>query len=168
MTYKADLEKRYAEAKARMYGSKQPIVDMEAVREAQEALWDRPSMDLGSLPKPASVGGISGPTGLVAPKASVRPGLTPLIDCRQSYYNMLRLVAKKHGLDPDDIQGPNRNRKLVAARKELWWTIRKELNYSFPRIAKLANRDHSTIIHAVQSYAAAAGLDSEPAQVQSA
>lgn len=166
MSYKQDLEQRYAAAKARMYGHQQPVVNMAAVRLAQEALWDHPGGDIGSLPKPPSVGGVLAPTGLSVPTSSVSPGLTPLIDCKQSYHNMLRLVAKKHGLNPDDIQGPSRSRKLVAARKELWWTIRTELNYSFPRIAKLANRDHSTIMHAIQAYAAAAALDSAQPKAQ--
>jgi chromosomal replication initiation ATPase DnaA len=55
---------------------------------------------------------------------------------------------------------------LVAARHELWWRVRTELNYSFPKIARLAHRDHSSVIYAVQVFSAKM-LDSKQAQVQS-
>lgn len=167
MSYKTDLEKKYAEIKARMYGKSVAVINENAIRAAQQVLWDTPPNTFDDLDPPMQVGGVAGPTGVIIPEPVVKSGLTPLIDTKQSYMNMLYWIAKKHGIDAALIQSEGRNKRLVAARHELWWRVRTELNYSFPRIARLAHRDHSTIIHAVQSFSAKA-LDSKEAQVQSA
>lgn len=167
MSYKTNLEQKYAEVKARMYGKPISIVNAAAVKAAQEALWEKPSMTFDDMPPPMAVGGVAGPTGVVIPAPTVKSGLTPLVDTKQSYMNMLQWVAKKHGLDPMMIQNGGRQKKLVAARHELWWRVRTELNYSFPRIGRLAHRDHTTVMYAVQTFATKM-LDSQQAQVQSA
>lgn len=167
MSYKTDLEKKYSEIKARMYGKSVAIINENAIRAAQQVLWDTPPNTFDDLEQPMQVGGVAGPTGVIIPEPVVKSGLTPLVDTKQSYMNMLYWIAKKHGIDAALIQSEGRNKRLVAARHELWWRVRTELNYSFPRIARLAHRDHSTIIHAVQSFSAKA-LDSKEAQVQSA
>jgi hypothetical protein len=167
MSYKSDLEKKYAEIKNRMYGKNTAVVNENAIRAAQQVLWDTPPNTFDDLEPPMQVGGVAGPTGVIIPEPVVKSGLTPLIDTKQSYMNMLYWIAKKHRIDPALIQSEGRNKRLVAARHELWWRVRTELNYSFPRIARLAHRDHSTIIYAVQTFAAKA-LDSKEAQVQSA
>jgi len=166
MSYKQDLEKKYADIKARMYGKSAAVVNEKAIRAAQHALWETPPYNFDDLEPPAQVGGVAGPTGVVIPEPVVKSGLTPLVDTKQSYMNMLYWVAKKHGIDAALIQSDRRYRKLVNARHELWWRVRTELNYSFPRIARLAHRDHSTVIHAVQVFSAKM-LDSKQAQVQS-
>lgn len=166
MSYKADLEKKYAEIKARMYGKSVAVINENAIRAAQQVLWDTPPNTFDDLDPPMQVGGVAGPTGVIIPEPVVKSGLTPLIDTKQSYMNMLYWIAKKHGIDAALIQSESRTKRLVAARHELWWRVRTELKYSFPRIARLARRDHSTIIHAVQTFSAKA-LDSKEAQVQS-
>lgn len=167
MSYKNDLERKYAEVKARMYGKPVVVVNEAAIRAAQEALWERPTNTFDDIEQPIAVGGVAGPTGVVIPEPVVKSGLTPLVDTRQSYMNMLQWVAKKHGIDPMMIQNGGRQKRLVAARHELWWRVRTELNYSFPRIGRLAHRDHTTVLYAVQTFAAKM-LDSQQAQVQSA
>ena len=166
MSYKSDLEKKYAEIKARMYGKSPAVVNENAIRAAQQVLWDTPPNTFDDLEPPMQVGGVVGPTGVIIPEPLVKSGLTPLIDAKQSYMNMLYWVAKKHRIDASLIQSDRRYRKLVAARHELWWRVRTELNYSFPKIARLAHRDHSSVIYAVQVFSAKM-LDSKQAQVQS-
>ena len=166
MSYKEELERKYAAVKARMYQTKPNVVNARAVMAAQQALWDTPPCTFDRLDLPAQVGGVVGPTGVVIPEPVVKSGLTPLVDTRQTYLNMLRFVAKKHGIDPELIQGPLRFKKIVAARHELWWRVKTELNYSYSRIARLAHRDHSTIMHAIEMFGARA-LDKGEAQVQS-
>lgn len=166
MSYELELKKKYAEIKSRMYGKKINVVNERAVREAQRVMWDAPRKTIADLSRPMAVGGVVGPTGVIVPEPVVKSGLTPLVDTRQTYLNMLRWVASKHGIDPELIQGPLRFRKIVAARHELWWRVKTELNYSYSRIARLAHRDHSTIMHAIETFAAKA-LDKADAQVQS-
>lgn len=166
MSYKSELEKKYADIKARMYGKNIAVVNEAAIKAAQHALWDAPINTFDDLNPPMQLGGVAGPTGVVIPEPVVKSGLTPLVDTRQSYMNMLYWIAKKHGIDAALIQGESRFKVLIAARHELWWRVRTELNYSFPKIARLANRDHSTVIHAVQTFSAKM-LDRNEAQVQS-
>lgn len=166
MSYKAELESKYAAVKARIYGSKPNVVNERAVVAAQQALWDTPPYTFDDLEPPAQVGGVAGPTGVILPEPLVKSGLTPLVDTKQTYMNMLRFIAKKHKIDPELIQGPKRFKRIVAARHELWWRVKTEMNYSYSRIARLAHRDHSTIIHAVEMFAAKA-LDKGEGQVQS-
>jgi hypothetical protein len=166
MSYKSDLEKKYAEIKNRMYGKSVAVINENAIRAAQQVLWDTPPNTFDDLEPPVQVGGVVGPTGVIIPEPLVKSGLTPLVDTKQTYINMLRFVAKKHRIDPELIQGPLRFKKIVAARHELWWRVKTEMNYSYARIGRLANRDHSTIIHAVETFAAKA-LDSKEARVQS-
>lgn len=166
MSYKSDLERQYAAVKARMYGKRLNVVNERAVVAAQQALWDTPPKTFDDLEPPMAVGGVAAPTGVILPQPVVKSGLTPLVDTKQTYLNMLRFVAKKHGIDPELIQGPLRFKKIVAARHELWWRVKTELNYSYSRIARLAHRDHSTIMHAIEMFASRA-LDKGEGRVQS-
>ena len=166
MSYKQELEQKYAAIKARMYGKNIAVVNETAIRAAQHALWDTPAYNFDDLEQPVPIGGVAGPTGVIIPEPVVKSGLTPLVDTKQTYMNMLYWVAKKHGIDASLIQSDRRYKKLVAARHELWWRVRTELNYSFPKIARLARRDHSSVIYAVQVFSAKM-LDSQQAQVQS-
>ena len=58
-------------------------------------------------------------------------------------------VAKLHDVDPDDITGPSRHAELCEAR----FCIMRELRdkgWSTPRIGRLLNRDHSTVVHGLR------------------
>lgn len=165
MSYEIELKKKYADIKSRIYGRKITVVDERAVKAAQQALWDTPPMTIDDLEPPMAVGGVAGPTGVVLPEPCVKSGFTPTYDTKESYINMLRWVARKHGIDPELIQGHLRYRRIVAARHELWWRVKTEYNYSYSRIARLAHRDHTTIMHAVASFAMKA-LDNGEGQVQ--
>lgn len=166
MSYKQELEQKYAAIKRRMYGDKAPVINEEAFKAAQAAIESIPMNTLESVQPPTLVGGVAAPTGVVIPTPIVKSGLTPLVDARQNYINMLNWVAHKHGLNPFAVQNGGRQRHLVAARHEVWWRIRTEMNYSFPRIARFARKDHSTVIHAVQTFSSKM-LDSQQAHVQS-
>jgi hypothetical protein len=166
MTYAEELKAKYQAVKDRMYKtSRVSIVDQAAVVAAQEALW-RANGGFEALSPPISFAGVAGPSGLVPPQSSVQSGFTPLAGERQSYHNMLRMVARKHNINPNLIQSDCRKRPLIAARHELWYRVRTELDYSYPRIAQLAGRDHSTVFHGIQKHGRKI-LDSQSAQVQS-
>ena len=166
MSYKQELEQKYAAIKNRMYAKRPPVINDEAIKIAQQMIATIPMNTIEDIKPPAMVGGVAGPTGVVIPTPTVKSGLTPLVDARQNYINMLNWVAHKHGLNPSMVQNGGRQKHLVAARHEIWWRIRTEFNYSFPRIARFARKDHSTIIHAVQTFSSKM-LDSQEAQVQS-
>lgn len=71
--------------------------------------------------------------------------VTPLIGRDK---RIIREVAQAHRVTVDDITGPRRFRNYVAARREAMQRIRSELGFSFPRIGRLFNRDHTAVLYA--------------------
>ncbi len=62
-------------------------------------------------------------------------------------------VAAKHRMAVTDITGPSRVKAVFWARAELAYRLRMELQWSFPRIGRLLNRDHTTALYQVRQYA---------------
>lgn len=143
MSYKSELEEKYRQIKARMYGKGLGIVQLDRIKEGRE---------MARFNINVSPYGIAGSTGIVPPQPETKAGLTPLIKNGQTYVNMLKSVAHRHGVDPEVIQGPSKTKKAISARHELWWLANTTFQYSYSRIAKLANRDHTTVLGAVKNY----------------
>ena len=104
-------------------------------------------------------------------EASALPRLKPLVACRRdgpfnSWRQMLAAVAQHYGLNIADILGVRRSRHVVQARFECMYRMRSELCMSFPNIAEKMGRDHSTVIHGVNTIHRRL-LDAERAQMQS-
>lgn len=55
-------------------------------------------------------------------------------------------VYNKYGIKKEDLVGPKRNKEIAAARHVAIFLIREIIEMSFPNIAKIFNRDHSTIM----------------------
>ncbi|MCX6806558.1 MAG: chromosomal replication initiator protein DnaA [Candidatus Berkelbacteria bacterium] len=60
---------------------------------------------------------------------------------------VLNEVADFYGLKKEDILNRKRDRDLVHPRQIAMYLLRRELNYSYPKIGKELKRDHTTIIH---------------------
>lgn len=58
-------------------------------------------------------------------------------------------VAALHDLPVDDITGPNRSHKATTARRQAMQELR-DRGLSFPRIGKLLNRHHATVLRILQ------------------
>jgi chromosomal replication initiation ATPase DnaA len=76
---------------------------------------------------------------------TIAKGLSPR---RLSHQRIIFDVAEKHGVSTVTMLSPCRDRAFVNAREEAYRRLRDELGYSYPRIAKIFNRDHSTVVHA--------------------
>lgn len=64
-----------------------------------------------------------------------------------------RNLCALHDYSLADILGPSRTRSLVDQRHHLCWTLRKEHpDKSFPEIGCFMNRDHTTIMYAVNKW----------------
>jgi chromosomal replication initiator protein len=62
------------------------------------------------------------------------------------------------GFDVDEITGKNRRRPLVTARQIAMYVVRELTDLSYPAIAReFGNRDHTTVIHAVEKIGALMG-----------
>jgi Bacterial dnaA protein helix-turn-helix len=65
---------------------------------------------------------------------------------------IIRDIAKKHGITYADIIGPNRKRKFVMARHEAIHAVKQACpTISLPKLGRMfGGRDHTTILHALQ------------------
>ena len=71
-----------------------------------------------------------------------------------SWRKIIREVAEKYDLTPDDLTGPCRRRMYAWPRQEAMWRCRAETNMSLPDIGRrFGNRDHSTVLFSVRAHA---------------
>lgn len=57
-----------------------------------------------------------------------------------------RIIAASNRLKPEAIRSHRREAELVAARMTIWLIAYDYMKLSYPRIAKIYGRDHTTII----------------------
>lgn len=60
-------------------------------------------------------------------------------------------AEKRYGVTRDEIKGKKRNAEIIAARHCVAYLIRKTTNLSLKSIAKMLNRDHTTIMNFIDS-----------------
>lgn len=92
-----------------------------------------------------------GPGCITVPK---RPEPTVVKTMRQ----IMAEVSAKHSIGVRDIKGRSRNVPIVHARQEYMYRAAVETDASYPRIAKLIDRDHTTVIAGVRAHADRNGL----------
>jgi chromosomal replication initiation ATPase DnaA len=63
-------------------------------------------------------------------------------------------VCKRKGITLDEVCGRARSQAISHARQEVWWRIRNhpEREYSYPEIARLFARDHTTIMAGIGAH----------------
>jgi hypothetical protein len=59
-------------------------------------------------------------------------------------------VCMRHTVSINDLKSPCREARIVRARQEAIYLLRENTLLSFPQIAAIFNRDHTTCIHAYQ------------------
>jgi len=69
-------------------------------------------------------------------------------------------IAELYGYTLEDILGKSKLKELVAVRRKCIVWLRGK-GYSTTEIGRIMNRDHTTIVHALQKVAAAAEMESE-------
>lgn len=47
----------------------------------------------------------------------------------------------------EHIMGPSRDADVVAVRHMLWYILHDHMGHSYPHLARLYDRDHTTVIH---------------------
>ena len=76
--------------------------------------------------------------------------------------DILKRVAKEFAADPEAVKGRGRRRELVVPRQVAMYLMRELTTHSYPEIGKFfSDRDHSTVMYAVQKVAEAIEEDSE-------
>lgn len=75
---------------------------------------------------------------------------------------IVNTIAEYYGFAPLELQGASRKRPLVEARQVAMYVFRELTDLSFPAIGKeFGNRDHTTVMHAVNKVEAQMGEDRE-------
>ena len=72
-------------------------------------------------------------------------GMTP----RHANLLQVEAIAKAHCFTLEDILGPRKFKPLVAVRRKCAVMLR-EKGHTTTEIGRIMNRDHSTIVHALQ------------------
>lgn len=70
---------------------------------------------------------------------------------------ILRETCERHGVKVESVCGPRRYKPLVMCRREAAWLIAKETTLSYPQIAMLLNKDHTSILMAIRRQNEATG-----------
>lgn len=62
---------------------------------------------------------------------------------------IITTVCAQSNITPAELLSHQRDKRLVTARKQCARALRS-INLSFPKIAKIMNRDHSSIVHYIK------------------
>lgn len=79
-------------------------------------------------------------------------------DLRKEAEDYINPVLKKFNLTWEDVFKHDRSPLPMAARQEICYHIRERLRWSYPKIGRLFNRDHASILLAVRKYKKIKGL----------
>lgn len=94
-------------------------------------------------PQPRKVDTPPAPVKVATRPASTFPEIAMPAD---RWRQIIREVEDATGVSFDDIRDVGRASHLVEARRLLAYRLRHELAFSYPRIARLMERDHTTIL----------------------
>lgn len=72
------------------------------------------------------------------------------LDAKTQVDTIIRKVCDKHRVLKAEVLGKRRTTTIANARMEIYWRLKTELNWPNTRIAKLMNRDHSSVQHAIE------------------
>jgi chromosomal replication initiator protein len=67
----------------------------------------------------------------------------------QNFEVIFEKVAEAFGIDSTELKGNNRSKNVSNARQLAMYIFRKEMDYSFSSIATIFDKNHSTVMYAV-------------------
>ncbi len=71
---------------------------------------------------------------------------------RKAVKNSIEIyVLSNFSVSKDDLFGISRKKEIVMARQVYWWLLRNRLKYSYPFIAGLFKKDHTTVMHGIRA-----------------
>lgn len=79
--------------------------------------------------------------------------------------DLVRMVADMAGQSPIAIVGEQRDQDVVRARQVICWLARRFTRHSLTEVARVLDRDHTTVVHSVKRInAVAAALACSPVE----
>lgn len=73
-------------------------------------------------------------------------------DLRKEAEECIDPILQKHNLRWEHVFAHNKSALYIAARQEIYVAIRNRLKWSYPKIGRLFNRDHASVLHSVRRY----------------
>jgi chromosomal replication initiation ATPase DnaA len=67
------------------------------------------------------------------------------------YENIIDDIFEKYGVKKQHLFSRRRNAELVKVKKLTYWTLR-QAGLSLPKIGKLMNKDHSTVLYGIRTF----------------
>ncbi len=174
MSYLKDLQDHYKAVRARMQASAKPVMKalpkpMPALSVEEEEPLKPPRAGLApegadaalvtealKQANPDWIGGNHSQAIKIATEMAGAPKLPPLPGLVMNevgairWLRVLHAVAAYHEIDPSEILSVSRKKHIINARFEVFYRLRMDLNFSYPKIAKLMNKDHTTVLHGVK------------------
>lgn len=71
-----------------------------------------------------------------------------IVDGQDRYSAIVGLVSNAFGVSQNNILSTSRRKDFVMPRHVAMYLLRKVYNYSYPQIAMVFNRDHTSVMHA--------------------
>lgn len=70
-------------------------------------------------------------------------------------FPILEEVCRRRAVTPIEVCGRRRTKNVVKARHEVWWRLRNRYgsSFSYPELGLLFDRDHTTVMAGVRSFA---------------
>ena len=109
------------------------------------------SMDL-PLPKVERPGPEKVPEPFLSPPDLTAIRAVPVSALRDEVRRAISYIAVAHDVSVDDIMSQSRRRTVNRARHEAFALLRSA-NYSYQKIGRVFQRDHSTVLHGVRMHA---------------
>jgi hypothetical protein len=162
MSALAEQHEKWADARSRLFNSPPPIAakahrphpvspfvrEARERRRAQREAFERQMLD---RPEPPYVDLGWPPYTPVAPYDDCAG--TPTRKAPITMREIVREVARKHGVSVNDIVSERRPRAVVLARHEAMWRCKQETTCSLPQIGRaIGGRDHTTVLHGVRMH----------------
>lgn len=65
---------------------------------------------------------------------------------------VFKIILDSYGIGKEELVGKKKNHEIVVARWAAFWIFKKYAKLSYSKIGKIFNRDHTSVIHGVNSF----------------
>lgn len=62
--------------------------------------------------------------------------------------DLLSVVARRYGVTTAELRGHRRTKQVAWARQVAYWLLREQFEMSCSQVARLFERDHTSVLHA--------------------
>lgn len=84
-----------------------------------------------------------------------------MIEYKPRSAEILNAVSEAYNIPVDTLRGRGKMSSISRARQTAFALLRESLGWSYPRIAMMFNRDHTTVLHGVRSHEALIDKDAD-------